>query len=81
MQAITTKFIGPTNFRGSRISAKFGSSRMIVAYDNSMSPHKNHEQAALAILKKQGLDDKYNLVRGSLDNGYVFVLLEKEWKS
>lgn len=81
MQAIVTRFLGPTNTKGSRISASFGDSRAFVPYDHSMSAYKNYEQAALEMLKKQCLDDKYSLIGGNIKgNTYAFVLLEKDWK-
>ncbi len=48
MQAIRTKFAGPTNTRGSRIIATSHYGRTVCAYDYALSAGENHAAAAAA---------------------------------
>lgn len=50
MQAIQTKFLGPTNTRGSRIKATCWLTSMTVHYDHSASVEENHEAAIEALV-------------------------------
>ena len=50
MQAITTKFLSPTNFRGARIKASaFGAS---ITVDFDYGAHDPHDTAFLALIQK-----------------------------
>lgn len=55
-QAIRTRYHGPTNTRGSRISAKCGAGRVSVPYDHALNLYDNHAAAARALLAKLGWD-------------------------
>lgn len=46
MQAIRTKFVGPTNFRGARIIATSYQYRTVMLYDHELDIDANHERAA-----------------------------------
>ncbi len=52
MYAVTTKYQGPSEVKGSRIIATggFDKKRLVVAYDDALSSWANHEAAALAWL-------------------------------
>ena len=50
--AIVTKYHGPTNTRGSRITAKWGSTRLTLPRDYSVDSEIDHERAAAAIINK-----------------------------
>ncbi len=52
MQAITTKFIGPTNHRGDRIKARCSAGSVTVSWDWELEAHENHVAAAQALLGK-----------------------------
>ncbi len=74
MKAIITKFLGPTNTRGSRITARDSDgNRTTVGYRHEISGDENHDAAAVALCRKMGW--KGNLVGGSTKDGraYVFV--------
>lgn len=75
MKAITTKYHGPTNHRGSRISASAeGGHRVTVIYDDAlnMTDGENHDAAVRALCQKCNWGG--TLVRGQLANGgYVYV--------
>jgi len=53
-QAIETKYHGPTNSRGSRISARSQAGRIFVHYDHALSIEANHHAACLALATKLG---------------------------
>lgn len=54
MQAIQTKYLGPTNTRSSRIVAKCNAGRLTVPYDHEFDGQGNHEQACKALKEKLG---------------------------
>lgn len=73
MQAIVTKYHGPTNYRGSRISAKADAGRVTVPYDHAES--NPHDVAALALCSKLGWN--CDLVEGEMpdNSGNCYVIL------
>ena len=76
MRAITTKFLGPTNFRGSRIKASAKSGRDIsttIPYPHELSQPAAHAAAALALCDKMGWT--FGLLhQAHTENGCVFVM-------
>lgn len=65
MKAIRTKYNGPTDTRGSRISATDeDGNRVTVPYDHAENSNGNHDAAALALCAKMGWGGR--LVRGWL---------------
>ena len=56
MQAIQTKYIGPSNVRGSRIKAKAAAGSITLHYDDSLNSDDNHRAAAMALAAKFGWD-------------------------
>ena len=83
MQAIQTKYIGPTNTRGSRIKAySEGFPRgVIVSYDHSLNIEGNHDAACRAFVEAKGWHGAW--VRGgSADGrGNVYVCLSRDFTS
>ncbi len=77
-QAIKTKYLGPTNFRGSRIKASCNGGSIIVDYKYEWDAEKNHEYAALSLQAKMDWSAHHKLVGGSLKNEYVWVLVRKD---
>jgi hypothetical protein len=53
VQAITTKYLGPTNCRGARIKAKCQAGSVTVGYEYD-SADGDHDLAVLALLSKLG---------------------------
>ena len=50
---VRTKYLGPTNFRGSRIQASDDNgNRITVGYRSELSPEDNHVEAAKALGEK-----------------------------
>ena len=76
MQAITTKYIGPTNFRGSRIKASCEAGSITLPYDYSENDG-GHYGAAVALIKKLGWEDYGTWYRGDTANGHVYVCSPK----
>ena len=59
MQAIVTKYIGPTNVRGSRVKATAQAGSVTLGWDDSMNPDGNHKAAARALAQKYGWDGEW----------------------
>jgi len=80
-QAIVTKYLGPTNHRGSRIKAKCQSGSITVSWDSNLHINENHTAAATALAQKMGwlmVDGrKFQLLGGAMPdssgNCYVIV--------
>lgn len=70
MQAIRTKFAGPTDTRGSRIVATSHYGRTVTSYDHALSAGENHAAAAAAHVS-QRMDPRgpYALTSGELAAG------------
>lgn len=75
MKSIVTKYNGPTDTKGSRITASDSDgNRVSISYDHGA---KNpHAEAALALCRKMGW--KGTLQGGGMKNGEVFVFIDKE---
>lgn len=58
MQAIRTRYHGPSNTRGSRISAQCEAGRIYVGYDHALNLDENHVAAATALRVKLGWQEK-----------------------
>ena len=79
-QAIQTKYHGPTNVCGSRISARARAGRIFLHYDSSKNSDDNHRLAAETLAKKYKWDEGTygKLVGGGLsDDSYVWVFVKK----
>jgi len=71
LQAITTKYFGPTNTRGGRVRAFASAGSIVVNWDHALNDPQNHCAAARALAKRLEWDGRY--VGGATDTGYVFV--------
>jgi hypothetical protein len=73
-QAITTKYHGPTDTRGARISATSESGiKVFIPYPHELRSEEGHIKAMRALCSKLKWVGKY--VGGAVKNGYVFVAL------
>lgn len=71
-QAIMTKCLGPTNYRGARISASASGGRIIVSWDYAENSTRNFMAAAKALAEKMNWRGQW--FGGVLPSGdYVFV--------
>ncbi len=72
MKAIETRYVGPTNTRGSRIIASDGDgNRVTIGYPHELSGMAVHQSAAIALAHKMNWTGR--LIGGSTNHGYVFV--------
>ncbi len=75
-QAIVTRYHGPTNTRGSRISATACGGRVVVPYDYAGEVFDNHAAAAMALAAKLNWGGEW--AGGVLPSGdYAFTMLDK----
>ena len=83
--AIETKFLGATNFRGSRIKAQAMDSwsdgkreSVTVSYAYALNSKDNHIAAATQLLPKisRPAFSDYHLEAGATERGYVFVIVQ-----
>lgn len=76
MQAITTKYHGPTDRRGSRIIARADAGSVQFSYDHSLNVEGNHAAAAATLAAKLGWTDAGELVGGgNADGSYAWVFV------
>jgi hypothetical protein len=84
MQAIITKYIGPTNIRGSRIRAFCEGGSITIGYPHELSGEDVYRKAAVALCERLGwtaekgysrsiAPDFSNLIGGVTKTGYVFT--------
>jgi hypothetical protein len=58
MQAIETKYIGATNYRGSRIKASCERGSITISYDSALNSEEAHIAAADALVAKFVKEDE-----------------------
>lgn len=76
MDVITTKYHGPTDTKGGRISASGGpGGRVYRPYNHAITVAENHIAAACDLLSRANVKDSGRWVAGSRADGkgYVFV--------
>jgi hypothetical protein len=74
-QAIQTKFLGPTNSRGSRVKAFAAAGSVTISWDPRLNPERNHKAAAEIFANRMNWEGTWNA--GTLPNGdMVFVVTE-----
>lgn len=72
MKAILTKYIGPSNTRGSRIKATDTDGNQItISYDHELNSDQAHLKAAIALCEK--MEWSTDIIGGGLKDGYAFV--------
>lgn len=88
MQAIQTKYHGPTNINGSRFTARCDAGRVTVGYDHGLNVAENHVAAARALMVKlgwaKGDNASMQIVSGQLPDGswaHVFHYPTCAWKA
>ncbi len=72
MQAIRTRYHGPTNSRGSRIIAKCGAGSVTMPYNHALNLDGNHAAAARLMLERMGWTGIYN--GGQFEHDYYWVV-------
>lgn len=84
---IETRFYGPTNHRGARVSARLPSgAKVTIAWDYAIGVTENHDRAAIALARKalaiaNGQTDvaiaTVDLVRGEAPSGRGWVYVRR----
>lgn len=81
-QAITTRYVGPTDRCGSRVKATAQAGSVTLDWDDALDSKDNHALAAIALAKKyKWLDHREPvLMAGGLprNGGTVFVIVPRE---
>jgi hypothetical protein len=73
LQAIVTKYIGPTDTRGSRVKATAAAGSVTLHWDSALNSESNHAAAAQALANKYGWRGAWYCGGMPNDSGYVFV--------
>jgi len=81
MQAITTKYIGPSNVKGSRIKASCDAGSITIPYPHELSGQDVHAKAAMALVRKLKWNNYGTWVCGGVGSGYVFCLVQEDYKN
>ena len=68
MQAISTKHIGPTNYRGSRVKAEADAGSVTISWEYGLNADANHARAALYLMRLLDWDSS-NVRSGTIRDG------------
>jgi hypothetical protein len=74
MQAIETKFFGPTNFKSARIRARCQARTIFVAWDHALGIEGNHDAAAKTLAEKLGWHGDWHGGGNSSGSGNIYVV-------
>ena len=69
MQAIKTKYLGPTETKGSRVKASCAAGSWTMSWDHGLTIAQNHAEAAKSLIKKLGWGSYGNWHTGQLQEG------------
>jgi hypothetical protein len=72
LQAITTKYLSPTNTRNTRVKATAAAGSVTVSWDHALDDRQNHAAAASALATKNGWTGDF-VAGGMADGSRVFV--------
>ena len=72
-QAIVTRYMGPTNFRGSRVKATCAAGSLTLSWDDSLDTAANHAAACKALADRLGWGGKWRGGGMPDGRGDVFV--------
>jgi len=77
MQTIETKYVGATNYRGSRIiaTASGNSIKFTVSYDSGQPDENMHKTAAIGLCNKVGWEGE--MIGGHTKHGMVWVFTDR----
>ena len=75
MQAIRTRYFGPSDVKGSRIQAKCEGGSIYVGYDHALDIEDNHRAACRALIKKLkwDADGRATMYGGVFDRDYYWT--------
>lgn len=75
---IVTKFVGPTNTKGARVSASYDGERVTVAWDHALNPAQNHAAAARKLAEKVVTTVADFRCVADTDTGYIWSNLNAD---
>ena len=75
-QAVTTKYINPTDKKPSRIQAKSGPGSIYISYDSELSSDENHRKACEAYLSKYKWKGQYHAGTVERPDGVIVVWVQ-----
>lgn len=77
--AIFTRYLGPTNTKGSRVKATRGGLSVTIPLDYASDLVERHKKAAWALMVKYGWNDRDVALAGETPDGkgYVFVAVPR----
>ena len=75
MQAITTKYVGATSYKPSRVKATAEAGSITLSWDSSLDENENYAAACRALADKWEWGGDW--VGGGTAQGYVFVNVKK----
>lgn len=80
MQAIETRYLGPTDTKGSRVTARCDAGRIAVSWNYALGIEENHRAAAEALRVKLGWGEEHygKIISGSTRDGYVHIMTGRE---
>jgi hypothetical protein len=80
MQAIRTRYLGPTDTRSSRIQAKCEAGMLTVNWDHDLDTRANHETACKALLLKLDWTTPHYtpMVGGVFDDDFYWVFTQED---
>lgn len=71
MQAISTKYIGPTNYKGSRVKAECERGQITIEWDDALNTEENHIAACKALRLKFANEDAKEYGQPISDNPWM----------
>ena len=77
MQAIRTKYCGPTNWKGSRIQASCRGKTIYVPYDHALNDDANHRAACEKLLRVMGW--AFSDMVGGAHGDAMYWVFVNEW--
>lgn len=67
MQAIVTRYLGPTDTKGARVKAACEAGSLTVSWSYAIGTEENHDRAAHALAERLGwLDERTVIIGGTL---------------
>lgn len=72
---IKTTYVGPTDFKGSKIKASFNGKTLSIPYDYSLNSLQRHHKAAKAFADKHGLKVSEEPADKDHAKGYYFEIV------
>jgi hypothetical protein len=81
MKSIQTKYVGPSNVRGSRVTADDGDgNRIVLGWRSEWNSEQNHAEAAVTLCKRMGWGGRLqggDTLKGGRTVGMVWVWVNK----